>query len=584
VHSFSSKNISKALLLFNLVLLFIYKGGRDPFGLALYHALTLAAFWLAAPRIPFNNPVSKLLIAVLASWALSSAVNPLDAKGWVHGFAFAAHALNFFTFRAVADRPFIRSSFVAIALSSVVIALLALLGQGRMTIMPNSNLDATFLNFGILTAAFYLMSRDFKFGPRHLAAGLLLAFLLSGQFLLFSRGAALSLVAALAAGLLTDRKKVFRIGAFILIMLLLLVIFFEKPAASLASKFGTSGLTSRILVWRGGVEAFKVKPWLGWGLAGFERAYKRHRLPMNNEVGRYEKTTAFAHNEYLQIAVETGILGLLAWLALLFVLLKRGVGSVRKNPSSWEISASLACMIALLAHAAVDFNLHLPIFGFMFSFFAASTADLPEGESGYSLPAAIIVIWGMVSIYSLGTLWVGKSQAARAVRMNPYSRELLEKLMDLSPTADRVLAVNSAFRFHHVHDRPKAYIARAHFHKGELTEAAQAYEYAIEKNPTNPFYKTELADLCLKQRNVHAAAFLFSQALELEPFFIYPRFRLAEILAAEGKKREALEAFRQIQKIEREMLPANSEYTKRILETNPKAVADRIRRLEKERP
>lgn len=580
--SFSSKSASSILLLLNLATLFLFKGGRNPIGLAAYPAISVCAFLLAFPKISLRDGVSRLLLATLAAWAISTAVNLPGTKGWVHGSTVAAHALNFFTFLLIARKQYSRIFLGVAALFSTFPAFLSLIRElflrpdtPYLTFLPNTNLDASYLNVAILTVSFFLMVPEPETKRLRTALGGLLAVLVAGQMTLLSRGAVLALFAGLACGLATGMRRAFRVVAAVLIFFLFLLAFFQRPANYLASKTGAAGLTSRVTVWRGAALAWKQRLILGWGLGGFERAYKLHRPPMETDVGRYEKTTAFAHNEYLQIAVETGLLGLMAWLAFVFVLLKRGVSSVRRDPSRWDISAVLACAVSFLAHAMIDFNLHLPLLGYLFAFFCAVLAqgpDAQEQECPGNVPrwirfglAAALSAWMMVSSYALGTLWLGQKQTARAVQLNPLSRELLEKLISLPDTDENVSAVRAALPWHQKEDRPFAYLARYYFRRGQMEDSALAYLRAIENNPKSPFYMTELADLYLAQKNVWAAAPLYWMALELEPFYLYPRARLAGILAAGGKKKEAFEAFQEIRNIQEENLPADSEYTRRLL-------------------
>ena len=401
--------------------------------------------------------------------------------------------------------------------------------------------------------------------------------LVAGHIALLSRGAVLALFAALACGLALGLKGSFRVMASVLIFFMFLLAFFKLPVNFLASKTGATGFTSRVTVWQGALEGFKERPWLGWGLGGFEQAYKHHRLPIETDVGRYEKTTAFAHSEYLQVAVETGILGLGAWLGFILVLLMRGVASARRDPSRWEVSAALACAVSALAHAAVDFNLHLPLLGYLFSFFCAVLArgdDIEEQERPGNIPrgarvgmTAVLCAWLAVSCYAAGTLRLGRVHAARAVRLNPLSRELLEKLIALPDTDENFSAVRSALAWHSKEDRPYAYLARSYFRRGRMDESEAAYRRAIENNPKGVFYMAELADLYLAQKNIGAAAALYWTALELEPFYLYPRARLASILQAGGKKKEAAEAVQDIRRIRKEDLPAGTEYTRRLLDS-----------------
>lgn len=72
----------------------------------------------------------------------------------------------------------------------------------------------------------------------------------------------------------------------------------------------------RLHFWEAGIRAFFNRPLLGWGPENFDVAFNRH-FPL--EVYRYYGASFFvdrAHNSYLEAAVASGILGLVAFAAI----------------------------------------------------------------------------------------------------------------------------------------------------------------------------------------------------------------------------------------------------------------------------
>jgi len=563
---------ARFLFLLNLAGLFFLKGGRTPAGLTLYHVLSLAAFLIlqinpGLKNFPKNN-IFWFLLTLLTAWSLSTLIDWPGPRGLEHGSTMAIHALNFFTAILLCDSDFSRRILKMVLMGSGLMAAPILAKEilpfnfHSTLLLPNTNLEADFMNCGLLILAAFLTSLGDPLKRK--AAITIFILLFSGYVFLFSRGAFLALLSGLTVLFASDWKRAARVFLYSLVLFLL---FFNVPRIrdSWASKIGVPG--DRVTVWKGALKAWKQRPLLGWGLGGFERAYKIHRVPMESDIGRYEKTTAFAHNEYLQIAVETGLLGLLAWLAFIFALMKKGFATARRDPSKWETTAALACLVMFLAHAAIDFNLHLPIIGFLFSIFAALLIkeQSPQEAIGFGKKGLIPILslWLLASLYAL--LSLGQKETARAVRLNPFSRELLEKLIRLPDTDENFSAARSALPWHLKEDRIFAYLARSYFKRAQMEESEAAYQKAIENNPKNPFYLTELADLYLGQKKLREAFPLYLRALELEPFYLHPRAQMANILAVGGKKEEAFAALQDIRKIQEKKLPANSEYTQRLL-------------------
>jgi O-antigen ligase len=191
--------------------------------------------------------------------------------------------------------------------------------------------------------------------------GLLLLTVLAGLLASFSRaGIALGLGAFLATFLLGARST--RLRARLAAVLLLLGVAFVPLAqigserlmtryADAADDFATAG--GRARVWQDSVRMASAFPGLGTGLGTFDVAYPLFRSP--DVRLRYRH----AHNDLIQAAVETGIVGLL-FLGLLLTPLIRGI------VGGWTMSRGVlgvgiaAALTALLLHSLIDFNLHIP--------------------------------------------------------------------------------------------------------------------------------------------------------------------------------------------------------------------------------
>lgn len=124
----------------------------------------------------------------------------------------------------------------------------------------------------------------------------------------------------------------------------------------LAGKGGEIG-EARLGIWRESIPMVKAYPIVGCGLGAYESGFMRFKkvAPMFR--------VDFAHNDYLQILVELGIVGLAIGLALV-VRIVSGVLRValfhKENPG-WELAVGLAGAItALLLHSGADFNLYVP--------------------------------------------------------------------------------------------------------------------------------------------------------------------------------------------------------------------------------
>jgi O-antigen ligase len=112
--------------------------------------------------------------------------------------------------------------------------------------------------------------------------------------------------------------------------------------------------TGRAHFWSVTIDIIKAHPWLGTGLGAFGVIYTHY--DSRNGLFRLEQ----AHNDYLQVLSDSGVVG--AALALCFVIfLFRRAFSRTKSRDSFRRGVALAAVggcFAVLVHSLFDFTLH----------------------------------------------------------------------------------------------------------------------------------------------------------------------------------------------------------------------------------
>lgn len=110
----------------------------------------------------------------------------------------------------------------------------------------------------------------------------------------------------------------------------------------------------RTQLWKGTWEMIKVHPFFGFGVNTFSRYFMDYK-PANYPDVRY------THNSYLQMWSEIGIIGLTAFLSIIFVILKKVLHNLKqKTRSSFErfmLLGALAGYAAFLIQSGLDTNL-----------------------------------------------------------------------------------------------------------------------------------------------------------------------------------------------------------------------------------
>ena len=124
----------------------------------------------------------------------------------------------------------------------------------------------------------------------------------------------------------------------------------------------------RTHMWRDSLNIFIDFPIFGTGLDTFKFIYAKYKtLEIASSIN-------FAHNDYLQLLVETGIIGFTLIMIPLYIFLKTALGKIKYYSSRRDFFAAyvrlgaLCGIISILIHSLVDFNLHIPANAIYFSF------------------------------------------------------------------------------------------------------------------------------------------------------------------------------------------------------------------------
>jgi O-antigen ligase len=120
-------------------------------------------------------------------------------------------------------------------------------------------------------------------------------------------------------------------------------------------------------IWENTWTMIRRNPLTGVGLGAYETAY-----PIYSRENGTHGVTAEAHNDYLQILADAGVIGAmfaLWFICALFRTVARGVGSPDPLVAAIALGGG-AGLFGLLIHSVFDFNLHLPSHAMVFLLFS----------------------------------------------------------------------------------------------------------------------------------------------------------------------------------------------------------------------
>jgi O-antigen ligase len=129
-----------------------------------------------------------------------------------------------------------------------------------------------------------------------------------------------------------------------------------KQLGSMWDPLTNAGVTSRLAVARDVPSMVRLRPIAGWGLGVFPIVYPQYRSFSTNLVVNQ------AHNDYLQVLVETGILGFACVVWFIVNLYRSGLQNFRTHSRVAAVRAlgPLVGCTGILVHSLSDFNLHIP--------------------------------------------------------------------------------------------------------------------------------------------------------------------------------------------------------------------------------
>ncbi len=159
------------------------------------------------------------------------------------------------------------------------------------------------------------------------------------------------------------------LGVFFLILGIIMVIIhpvchpFIKERLANFFIFSDTASMDRKFIWQAGWKMFVSSPWIGVGIGTFMDNFKKFI------AADYKYTAAYAHNCYLQMASEIGIIGLLAFLSILAVFFYQGIKALKSHERTFQwyvLLASLAGILGYCVQMGVDTILYSLDLGMLF--------------------------------------------------------------------------------------------------------------------------------------------------------------------------------------------------------------------------
>lgn len=254
----------------------------------------------------------------------------------------------------------------------------------------------------------------------------------------------------------------------------------------------------------------RAYPLVGCGLGNFQTGF----LKFQTEV--IDRAFTFAHNDYLQLASELGIVGFAITAVLMFGIAWKVFWSIQ-GPDRMNRCFGLGCIGAMTAiglHSFVDFNTYIPANAFVLAWIAGIAASLSTRTRSWSHADSVLncSLFRNTALLSSAVLIVFAS-AWIVFESHYYSEARTERLFcrfGICDT-DAVQQKQAAALGGNIAALPTS----------ELV-------LALGRDPASPVRWCDLGEAFAKRGQLEQARFCFSTALELGPYLPIALTRAAE--------------------------------------------------------
>ena len=344
---------------------------------------------------------------------------------------------------------------------------------------------------------------------------------------------------------------------------------------SAVTEFRQNNMPDRVSWWLSSLSMLKDRPVLGFGVSAFRDTYNTYRrldytVPGPGDI-QYQISPESSHMEYLDIAVNEGIIGLVAYLTLIGIVilgLIRAIFKKKKEKDEWKYFATLAFMGALMTYLLQAF-LNFGVVDTLTVFYlllggAVSISSLGETVKKYKLkpfPKTLIAIAALILVV-FGTYGTFKEAAADWYYKQAAVKNTQGQVDNARDDFDHVVK-NQPYQYEYHQDYGDFAFKVALNPEMDsqtgisfLELAIQQYREAAELNASHPstFYNMGIALIQLAAKktsdmNLQQGINALKKSIDLSPNNPLYRYEAGKIFLQLGRKDLAEQAFTEAEKI-----------------------------------
>jgi hypothetical protein len=286
----------------------------------------------------------------------------------------------------------------------------------------------------------------------------------------------------------------------------------------------------RIWMWAVTWTMIRDAPWSGHGLGTFGLQFPLYQARAFSQAWSTPfianaSFTSYPHNDYLQLWAETGLFGLLAFGALIWIVLKRG-RLLARDPVAL---GCWAAVISLLVNAVVAFPLHLPTTLMLFVVLVA-VVEATATKKTVGLVKSVVPVRIAVVLLSLILCFSAYRHSYHRL-LSEAALWRAQEALDSQRWNEAEIAIRAAIQNAPTRQDGQAVLGRLHLERGEDQDALTALNEAMKLGFDVQVYDWKAT---AQERTGQRAAAIatLNELAWLRPDLQWPRERLTSLKQA----------------------------------------------------
>ncbi len=312
--------------------------------------------------------------------------------------------------------------------------------------------------------------------------------------------------------------------------------------------------TGRDYLWQSGLKMYLEHPLLGRGLNMFHWLFPQFRHPDAPDLGQ------FVHNDYLQILIELGPIGLILILSFVFSVVKMSANIYFNSQNTEEKLYTLGIItpcLALFIHSLFSFNLYQPatllLLGLYLGVISQRYCQINK-QCYLFVPAKFQFFsrsgyFGIVSAFSLVVIYFALiNSLSLHLAYGSYSNNLLKleniiQASKLSPKKEEYIALQADL--YHQLLAKDTHMFTEQGKQQLLERGLAAAEKASQQNPYRDLNYRNKAALYIVSAQTGGKNFTeivnaYQSAIQFDPYNLESRLHFADALMQKNMKEKAL--------------------------------------------